>query len=490
MQKVFVKKNGERAEIMTDRQLIARILAIEREQDRRYRNNALARYNTGKLVHQKQLAFHKCTKRNRWVFGGNRSGKTECGAVETVWYARGIHPYRPNRPNSEGWVVSLSYEVQRDVAQAKIMHYLNPDWIEDIVMISGKKDAPQFGIIDYILVKNVTGGLSRIGFKSCDQGREKFQGASLDYVWFDEEPPHDIYAECKMRVLDRKGDIWGTMTPLKGLSWVYEEIYRNQGEDPEVWHEHIEWADNPFLDADEVRALTASMDEDTLASRRYGRFSQAEGAVYPEFDPTRHVIEPFDIPPEWQDMLTIDPGLHNPLACLFAAVDYDGNVYIVGEWYQAGLDIDAHAEHIHALADSLNWHRDSKGRLRALIDSAATQRTLASDKSVAQLFNEHDILVNTRVNKQLFSGIACVKSYFVNDRIRIFRTCTNLIRELKGYWWSDGDTPIKRDDHALDALRYYLMSRPNPPASVPSETSIIAKDKSRLIRNRRTYERH
>ena len=69
-------------------------------------------------------------------------------------------------------------------------------------MSEGRRASPENGIIDQILVKNVFGGISRIGFKSCDQGREKFQGSSLDFVWFDEEPPKDIYEECKMRVLD------------------------------------------------------------------------------------------------------------------------------------------------------------------------------------------------------------------------------------------------------------------------------------------------
>ena len=71
-------------------------------------NNRIFEYNTGEKVHKKQLAFHKCPKKNRWVFGGNRSGKTECGAVETIWLARGIHPFRENKPNIECWVVSLS----------------------------------------------------------------------------------------------------------------------------------------------------------------------------------------------------------------------------------------------------------------------------------------------------------------------------------------------------------------------------------------------
>ena len=96
-----------------------------------------------------------CTKRNRWVFGGNRSGKTECGAVETIYLARGNHPFKENKKNVEGWVVSLSTQVQRDVAQKKILNYLNPDWIEEVVMLSGRKDYPENGVIDYIKIKNV-----------------------------------------------------------------------------------------------------------------------------------------------------------------------------------------------------------------------------------------------------------------------------------------------------------------------------------------------
>lgn len=465
---------------MQKREIIARILAIQKELNRRKGNDRLSTYNTGDKVHAKQMAFHKCLKRNRWVFGGNRSGKTECGAVEAVWTARGIHPFRENKPTS-GWVVSLSYEVQREVAQAKILSYLNPDWIQDVVMTSGKKGEYEYGIIDYILVKNVFGSVSRIGFKSCDQGREKFQGASLDWVWFDEEPPKEIYQECVMRVLDTKGNIWGTMTPLKGLSWVYDEIYLNSGNNPQIWHEHIEWGDNPFLDEEEVQALSSVMDKETLESRRYGRFCQSEGLVYKEFDQTKHVIEPFDVPIEWQDVITIDPGLNNPTACLFCAVDYDGNIYVVAEHYQAGKDIDYHVSRLFELADKLNWKRDGKGRLNAIIDSAANQRTLAGVRSVAELFREGGIMVNTAVDKQLFSGIARVKQYFALDKIRIFSCCVNLIREIKSYWWSEGDNPIKKDDHALDALRYYVMTKPQAPTAPSVKYTAIQKDKRRLI---------
>ena len=444
---------------MEGREIIERILKIEEILRLRKKYDTLSSYNTGNKVHKKQLAFHKCQKRNRWVFGGNRCGKTECGAVETVWLARGIHPYRKNRDNVFGWVVSVSYEVQRDVAQNKILHYLNPEWIENIVMSKGSKDSPSTGIIDTIVVRNVFGGTSKIGFKSVEQGREKFQGASLDFVWFDEEPPKEIYDECRMRVLDRKGEIFGTMTPLSGRTWVYDEIYLNKYNSGEVWYEQMEWADNPFLDEDEIALLSSGMSEETLDSRRYGRFNVEGGLVYPEFDENVHVIDPIDIPPEWQDIVSIDPGLKNPLSAHFYCMDYDGNVYVVAEHYEKEKDVPYHVERIKEIAERLGWHRDSRGNIEAIIDSAAGQRTLASSKSVAEMFLERGISVNTHVNKDMFSGISKVKALFAKrpPSVFIFRNCKEMIREIKGYSWGEYDLPVKRDDHAMDELRYYVM---------------------------------
>ena len=467
------------------REIVERIKLIESEQLRRQKEDWLSLYNTGERIHQKQLEFHKCKKRNRWVFGGNRSGKTECGAVECVYMARGIHPYRENRKDTVGWVVSLSMQVQRDVAQKKILRYLRRDWIEEIVMLSGRKDSPENGVIDFIRVKNVFGGTSIIGFKSCDQGREKFQGTSLDYVWFDEEPPKDIYVECRMRVLDRQGDIFGTMTPLKGLTFAYTDIFLNKYGDKEIWYEFMEWSDNPYLSRSEIDRLETGLDEAELQSRRYGKFAAKEGLVYPEFDERIHVIEPFAVPKEWQDMIAIDPGLNNPLSAHWYAVDYDDNVYVIYEHFEAGKDVDYHAAEIQNISDKIGWKRDERGRIRALIDSAAKQRTLSGVKNVCELFYERNILVNPDVEKDLFSGIARVKSYLNQKNglpnLYIFSNCRNLIRELKGYFWGSGDTPKKADDHCLDELRYYLMSKPKKIPPKPEKTE-IQKDKERLWR--------
>lgn len=469
-------------------EILYKLKIVENEIARRQKYDNLSRYNSGEKVHQKQMQFHKCTKRNRWVFGGNRSGKTECGAVETVWLARGIHPHKENKPIS-CWVVSLSRQVQRDVAQAKILHYLRPDWIEQVVMASGRQDSAESGVIDFILVRNVFGGLSKIGFKSCDQGREKFQGSSLDFVWFDEEPPYDIYQECRMRVLDKCGQIFGTMTPLKGLTWVYNEIYLNTNHNPDVWHIEMEWADNPYLNEEEISIMTASMSAEELESRRYGKFMQCGGLVYNEFEESVHVIEPFDVPREWYDNISIDPGLNNPLSAHWYAKDFDGNVYVIAEHFDKGKDVEYHANRIKEISARLDWHTYN-GKIRAIIDSAASQRTLASSKSVVDLFYEQDILVNPKVNKDMFSGINRVKRYLRDGEgkphLFIFKNCTNLIEEIKGYWWGDSDTPIKKDDHCLDEMRYYIMHISSN-LKVKEIKNNIAKDKEKLIKNLKRF---
>ncbi|MGD9901020.1 MAG: terminase family protein [Spirochaetales bacterium] len=478
---------------MEEKDIIEKLKEIEKEQNVRSVKNRVLKYNKGQKVHAKQLEFHKNTKRNRWVFGGNRTGKTECGAVETIYLARGIHPYKTNKKDTSGWVVSLSTQVQRDVAQQKILYYLNPDWIVNIVMLSGRKDSPESGVIDHILIKNIFGGISKIGFKSCDQGREKFQGTSLDYVWFDEEPPYDIYLECKMRVLDKSGEIFGTMTPLKGLTWVYEEIYLNKNNDREVWHINMSWEDNPFLKEEEVNLITSSLSEEELDSRCYGKFVGTGGMVYSAFEESVHVIDPFEVPKDWYDNISIDPGLKNPLSAHWYAVDYDGTVYVIAEHYEADRDISYHSKRIHEISDNLGWHRNSNGMINSLIDSAANQRTLSGTKSVVELFYEYGIQVNSNVNKDLFSGIQRVKSYLKNAdgevKLYIFKNCVNLIREIKSYWWSDNDRPKKQNDHALDELRYYIMSRPEVPKHLVQK-SIIQKDKERLYKRLKRTNRY
>jgi phage terminase large subunit-like protein len=249
---------------------------------------------------EKQRLFHLCGKRNSWALGGNRTGKTEGGAMKAVIYALGdrAQKYMEDWPEdlrreymplvkrfggkpTRGWIGSVSFEVQRDVTQKKLLG--DPETgqpgLLPITEIKRKKNGDlaivyrSTGVIDLIYLVNG----SVIGFKSYDQGREKFQGTSQHWIWLDEEPPKEIYTECQMRVMDTIGDIFGTMTPLQGLTWVYDDIYLNDSkpvekQDKEIYCILMQWDDNPYLTDEEKRRLEASMDSNELEARKYGRF--------------------------------------------------------------------------------------------------------------------------------------------------------------------------------------------------------------------------
>lgn len=442
--------------------------------------------------HKKQIEFHENQSCNKWIFGGNRTGKTECGAVEAVMWATGEHKWRDIKGATEGWVVSLTTRMSRDIAQAKILKYLPKDRIIEIVMQKGRKGAPEYGIVDFILVANKFGTTSKIIFKTCEQGRERFQGASLDYIWFDEEPPEDIYQECLMRTLDRAGScIWATMTPLKGKTWVYDKIYLSHN--ASVSYSFMSWEDNPYLLPAEIKKMQASLSADVLESRKYGRFMEGTGLVFAEFCETENVIEPFEIPRIWCTCVSIDPGFTNPCAVLWLAVDNDDNIYVVADYSVAEKQVDYHAREILKISDNLGFQKDSHGYLPAIIDSAALSHTLGNPGSVAEQFVKHGIRVDARVEKGIISGIMKIKSLLKNvdgyRKLFIFKNCVNLIREIKDYWWGNNERPVKSDDHCIDALRYFVSTvyeNKNHRARITAQSSpvknILGKAKQKFIR--------
>lgn len=464
-------------------------LALLLEEKERRREQEAIRYYNKEKRHEKQIAFHKSPKRIRALFGGNRTGKTVGGSVEGVWYATGEHPYKKdikpyiNRPN-RGWVVSLTNEVQRDVAQKEILKWLRPDQIHDVVMRVGAKTDYEHGIIDLLMVKHISGGISTIGFKTVEQGREKFQGTSQHWIWADEEIPKEIYDECLMRLLDTQGDFWTTMTPLKGLTWTYEVIYENRNANPEVQYWQMQWSDNPFLTQSEIKYLESTLTEEEREARQYGRFVALSGLVYPEFRQEIHVIDPFPVPHGWYDKISIDPGLTAPLSCHWYACDDEANIYAIAEHYVKEKKVEWHAEQIIKKSQELDWPFTQSGKLLAVMDSAATQNTINAEQTTAELFTQHGI-VPQFVNKNVWVGIQRMKQYltlrelpnghpekakYSKGKPKFFITtdCPKMIWEMKKYRWEeprDGEPverPKKKNDHAMDDARYYVMSRPSP----------------------------
>lgn len=180
----------------------------------------------------KQIAFHAAggAHRERLLMAGNQTGKTHAGAMELAIHLVGRYPdwWRGRRwPRPiRAWAGSETAEVTRDGAQRALLGEPKDrsQWGTGAIAAAAiVRSAPKRGVpnaLDSVLVRHVSGGFSTLGFKSYDQGRQKWQAESLDCVWFDEEPPLDIYMEGLTRTNATGGMVYLTFTPLLGLSEV------------------------------------------------------------------------------------------------------------------------------------------------------------------------------------------------------------------------------------------------------------------------------
>ena len=205
----------------------------------------------GGLIETGQILYsrHKYPKHMEWLGAGaqyrercammaNRSGKTfGLGGYEMSCHSTGLYPpfwdeiggRRFHNPIS-AWAAGDTYETTRDIIQLTLLG--------DVTFCDGRKIVNGRGIIpgqllgrntwrggvqdlvDTIVVRHVSGGNSFLGLKSFDQGRKKFQGTGRHVIWFDEEPPMDVYNEALIRTATLGGIIMLTFTPLSGLSEV------------------------------------------------------------------------------------------------------------------------------------------------------------------------------------------------------------------------------------------------------------------------------
>src|SRR5215831_7929625 len=174
--------------------LDAVLQTLQTEQKRRLTENKLAYYRP----YPKQADFHAAgaTHRERLLAAGNQLGKTLAGGFEAAMHATGQYPEwwkgkRFEKP-TVGWACGVTGEVVRDTVQKILVGRVGQEGTgaipkEAIAELVSARGIPE--LLDTIKVKHVSGGHSIIGLKTYASGREKFQGETLDWVWFDEEPP-------------------------------------------------------------------------------------------------------------------------------------------------------------------------------------------------------------------------------------------------------------------------------------------------------------
>ena len=203
-------------------------IELKRELARRRRRNRLAAYRP----YAKQRLFHDAgaEHRERLFMAGNQLGKTLAGSFEWAMHLTGRYPdwWRGKRFARAGryWAAGETRISTRDTVQKLLVgEPERPEsWgtgaIPGDALLATFRASSVANALDAVTVAHVAGGASTLLFKAYEQGRAKWQGDTLNGVWFDEEPPLDIYVEGLTRTNATGGFAMMTFTPLKGMSEV------------------------------------------------------------------------------------------------------------------------------------------------------------------------------------------------------------------------------------------------------------------------------
>jgi hypothetical protein len=324
-----------------------------------------------------------------------------------------------------------------------------------------------------------SGAKVEFGFLERDADVYRYQGQAYSWIGFDEitHLPTEFgwnYLASRLRTTDPEITTYMRCTANPGgvgATWV-KKRYIDPSEpnqsfigDDNLSRKFIpaRLEDNPFLAEDGryeemLKALPPTQRKQLLE----GNWDVNEGAAFTEFDIDAHVITPFELPISWERVKGIDYGYASESACVWGAVDpSDGTLIIYRELYQKNLTGQDLGERITQMELSDPY------AVQGVLDTAAWARTGTTGPTVGESLVRAGHKLR-RADKNRVQGKIQIHEYLKiqqsgRPRLQIFNTCPNLIRELQSIPLDKSnpeDVDTHAPDHAYDALRYLIMSRP------------------------------
>lgn len=336
---------------------------------------------------------------------------------------------------------------------------------------------------------------ARIEFGYCENLQDvlRYQGQSYSWIGVDELPQYgspdvwhflrsslrsaDTSIPLHMRATGNPGNIGSRwvkelfIEPAKPNTRFAEKVeYELEGKtlSTEITRKFIPasvW-DNPYLTQDgSYIAMLASLPEVKRKQFLYGDWDVVEEGAFPDFNRATHVVEPFEVPHGWTRIRAADFGFSSHSAILWGAIDYDNNIWIYRELYVNRLTADQ-------LGRMIREVEEGDGRIHdAVLDSSCWARRGDRGPSIAETLNAEGCRFrpSDRSPGSRVSGkIEIHKRLMVDEDtdepgIRFFETCPNIIRQLASIPLdkrNPEDVDTHAEDHAYDALRYMVSSRP------------------------------
>lgn len=429
------------------------------------------RDNHGHLFYKpyaKQLEFHArgLQYRERLLMAGNKLGKTFSAGFETAFHATGLYPdwwtgHRFSKQN-RWWVGSVTSELTRDGAQRILLGNLGrlgtgcipKDRIVDVKKARGVPDA-----VETVLVRHTCGEVSQITFKAYSDGREAWQAEDLDGVWFDEEPPEDIYIEGVTRTNNTGGPVYLTFTPLLGMSSVVMRFLAAPHPDRNVTGMTID--DVEHYTDEQKRKIIDSYPAHEREARALGIPMLGRGRIFPVAESILREDPLVMIPSHWNQIIGLDFGWDHPTAAVHLVHDPSTDCLHVTKCYRQSeatpLFHSAAIKPWGAEWVPVAWPHDGYQHDKGSGKEIAQQYR---DLGIAML-SEHAQFGDDRGNG-VEAGINDMLQRMQTGRFKVDTNCAEWFDEYRMYHRKINSTTkrteiVKERDDLLCATRYGLM---------------------------------
>lgn len=443
--------------------LLAGLSPIEREKMRAEVDRALDRKKLAAYApYERQREFHAkgLNHRERLFMAGNQLGKTWSGAAEMAIHLTGRYPdwwqgRRFTKPVA-AWASGVTGESVRDTTQRLLVgrpgQYGTGMIPAECIVGEPKKAMGTPDLLDSVVVKHASGGQSRLYFKRYEQGREKWQGETLDVVWFDEEPPADIYTEGLTRTNATGGMVYMTFTPLLGMSDVVMRFLQEDNPDRIVISMTID--DVEHYTPEERARIVASYPAHEREARAKGIPTLGSGRIFPvEEDAIK--VAPFQIPAHWPRINGIDFGWDHPSAAAHCAWDRDADC-----WYVVKAHRQREATPILFSAAVKAWGSwvPTAWPHDGLQHDKGSGEQLAKQYASAGLLMLKDRATFEDGTNGVEAGVLDMLDRMQTGRFKVFANLDDWFQEFRMYHRKDGKIVKERDD-LLSATRYALMMK-------------------------------
>lgn len=389
-------------------------------------------------LHEGQTQVIDSLSRFIAVVCGIQSGKTVVGSIwlcAEIWKAHemGIHG---------DWLIAApTSKIMEQSTLPKFKAFFPKDWGE-------WKEGKQFFTLPWDNPE--TGEKCRLYVRSTDNP-DWLEGVTLVGAWMDEAGlmPQTVWVNIQGRLSVASKHGLGraiiTTTPYAS-KWIRREFYKRAKEgDPNF--AYFSWKSNlnPGFPQAEYDRMKASLPEAIFKRRYEGQFVTMEGLVYPDFDYDTHVVKPFEIPANWMRFGGMDFGHSQPTVLLCVAEDPVEHIYYVfREFYKT-----------ETLLSHISNFLTNEPLKYVLADPQGAQAIAELNK-----FYRHSE-VRAAENK-VDIGIERIATLLKEKRLKFFSNVENTLNEIEEYHYpapSDEkqdkpDKPVKKDDHAMDALKY------------------------------------